>query len=224
MKIKGKNVFLYLRLSLSLFYALFLSVFISLFVFLSHFLSFSLSHRRKRRNETTAKAWKIFIQLGTTNKKVEWVGGKKSKQDDIRDTTIASNEKEKNGRVRESACVRKGESKRERERGNDLVFRSSAWVPFYFLDQNLWRQTIPPPQPSSSPSSFSSKASNGKTKFMLHSSLRSWHYSIQIEIQLRPFVLIKYIIIFCLKAPLILQIVSIKCSHAANNALLSQGL
>ena len=103
-------------LSHSFMLSLFLSVFISLFVFLSHFLSFSLSHWRKRRNETTAKAWKIFIQLGTTNKKVEWVGGKKSKQDDIRDTTIASNEKEKNGRVRESACVRKGESKRERER------------------------------------------------------------------------------------------------------------
>ena len=94
-----------------------LSFFLSLSLFSSFFLTFciSLSRRRKRRNETTAKAWKIFIQLGTTNKKVEWVGGKKSKQDDIRDTTIASNEKEKNGRVRESACVRKGESKRERE-------------------------------------------------------------------------------------------------------------
>ena len=98
-------------LSHSFMLSLFLSVFISLSVFLS-----LPPARRKRRNETTAKAWKIFIQLGTTNKKVEWVGGKKSKQDDIRDTTIASNEKGKNGRVRESACVRKGESKRERER------------------------------------------------------------------------------------------------------------
>jgi hypothetical protein len=73
---------------------------------------------------------------------------KKSKQEDIRDTTIASNEKEKS-KERE----REREREREKERGNDFVFRSSAWAPFSLLFyRNPWRQKHPTQCPLSSTS------------------------------------------------------------------------